>query len=35
MEESMGGAIRAFVIDKVDGKTSSEMRELTPADLPD
>jgi len=35
MEESMGGAIRAFVIDEVDGKTSSEMRELAPADLPD
>ncbi|MBI5321993.1 MDR family oxidoreductase [Bradyrhizobium sp.] len=31
----MGGAIRAFVIDRVDGRTSSGMRELSQAELPD
>ncbi len=31
----MGGGIRAFVIDTVDGKTKSGMRELSQAELPD
>jgi len=31
----MSGAIRAFVIDTVDGKTSGGMRELSQAELPD
>ena len=34
-ENKMDGAIKAFVIDRVDGKTTSGMRELAQAELPD